>query len=48
MPMPMNNKNKINILITHGSIDASSEVDAVYNPIKKYKIKIRLSQIRIP
>ena len=33
------NKNKINILITHGSIDASSEVDAVYNPIKKYKIK---------
>ena len=33
------NKNKINILITHGSLDASSEVDAVYNPIKKYKIK---------
>lgn len=33
------NKNKINILITHGSLDASSEVDAVYNPIKTNKIK---------
>ena len=39
MIIEIENKNKINILITHGSIDASSEVDAVYNPIKKYKIK---------
>lgn len=33
------NKNKINILIIHGDIDASKNIDALYNPIGKTELK---------
>lgn len=33
------NKNKINILITHGSLDASKTLDMQYNPINSNKLK---------
>ncbi len=33
------NKNKINILITHGSLDASKTLDMQYNPINSSKLK---------
>lgn len=33
------NKNKINILITHGSLDASKTLDMQYNPINSVKLK---------
>lgn len=33
------NKNKINILITHADVDASSTSEMIYNPIKKNKLK---------
>ena len=33
------NKNKINILITHGSLNASQTTDMQYNPINENKIK---------
>ena len=33
------NKNKINILITHGSLDASKTLDMQYNPLNSNKLK---------
>ena len=33
------NKNKINILITHGALDASKTLDMQYNPINSNKLK---------
>ncbi|MGN1270267.1 MAG: exonuclease SbcCD subunit D [Clostridia bacterium] len=33
------NKNKINILITHGTLDASNKEELQYNPIKKNNLK---------
>ena len=33
------NKNKINILITHGSLDSSKTLDVQYNPINSTKLK---------
>ena len=33
------NKNKINILITHGSLDSSKTLDMQYNPITSTKLK---------
>ena len=33
------NKNKINILVTHGSLDASKTLDMQYNPINSNKLK---------
>ncbi len=33
------NKNKINILITHGSLNASNKLELQYNPISKNKLK---------
>lgn len=33
------NKNKINILIVHGSLDASKKLDVQYNPINSSKLK---------
>lgn len=33
------NSNKINILLTHGALDASSKDDMQYNPMSKNKIK---------
>ena len=33
------NKNKINILITHGSLDTSNKEELQYNPIKKNELK---------
>lgn len=33
------NKEKINILLVHGSLDASKNIDAQYNPIKTSKLK---------
>lgn len=33
------NKNKLNILITHGALDASTKLDLQYNPIKANKLK---------
>ena len=33
------NKNKINILITHGSLDASKTLDMQYNPLTSNKLK---------
>lgn len=33
------NKDKINILIVHGDIDASKNIDALYNPIGKIELK---------
>ena len=33
------NKNKLNILIVHGDIDASKNVDILYNPIGKAELK---------
>ena len=33
------NKNKINILIVHGDIDASKNVDVLYNPIGKVELQ---------
>lgn len=35
----LNDKNKINILITHGSLNASDKLQLQYNPINKNKIK---------
>lgn len=33
------NKNKINILVTHGSLDASKTLDMQYNPLNSNKLK---------
>jgi len=33
------NKNKVNILITHGSLDASKTLDMQYNPLNSNKLK---------
>lgn len=33
------NKDKINILITHGSLDSGSEINKEYNPMSKNKLK---------
>ncbi len=35
----LENKNKINILITHGTLDASDKLQLQYNPINKNKLK---------
>ena len=35
----LEDKNKINILITHGSINASDKLQLAYNPINKSKLK---------